>query len=52
MDKEQILHDVSLAYLLYANMTSDKIKSSPEDFYQDYENMLNDFKKIVDHYNP
>lgn len=50
MNKDQLLHDISLAYLLYANLCPDKPELSYEDFYQDYENISMQFKKIINHY--
>lgn len=49
MNKEQILHDIALAYTLYQNLADSPI--SAESFFQEYEKAINDFKHIVEHYN-
>lgn len=51
MNKEQILHDISIAYLLYRNISTDDDPLSFEAFYQEYENIKDSFKRIIDHYN-
>lgn len=50
MNKDQLLHDISLAYLLYTSLCPDKPELSFEDFYQDYENISMQFEKIINHY--
>ena len=51
MDKDAILHDISIAYLLYRNITTDKDPLTLEAFYQEYENVKCNFKPIINHYN-
>lgn len=51
MNKDQLIHDISLTYLLYANLCPDKPELSYEDFYQEYAKISLEFKTIIDHYN-
>ena len=46
MDKQQIIHDISIAYVLYHNLCDKPI--SPEDFYQEYQNVTMQFEKIAE----
>ncbi len=39
LTKEQILHDVSIAYMLYRNTAPSDSALSLEEFFQDYENV-------------
>lgn len=48
MEKEQMIHDISIAYLLYR--ASCDSPDSPEDFYQDYLRATEEFKRISEHY--
>lgn len=49
MDKQQILHDIAIAYVLYQNLADSPMNA--EDFYQEYEKATVDFEHIVNHYN-
>ena len=51
MDKDKVLHDISIAYLLYRNITANNTPLTLEQFYQEYEKLTFDFKPIIDHYN-
>ena len=50
MDREQLLHDISIAYLIYRNTTSDSTPLTFEAFYQEYENVKHSFKPVIDYY--
>ena len=50
LNKEQILHDISIAYMLYRNTISSDSFLSFEDFFQEYENVKLNFEPIIDHY--
>lgn len=50
LNKEQILHDISIAYVLYRNMSSNDSLLSFEDFFQEYENVRLNFEPIIEHY--
>lgn len=50
LNKEQILHDISIAYMLYRNAVSSDSLLSFEDFFQEYENVKLNFEPIIDHY--
>nr|DAF09873.1 MAG TPA: hypothetical protein [Caudoviricetes sp.] len=50
MNKEKILHDISIAYLVYRNVTSDDNPLTFEMFYQEYENIKCNFEPVIDHY--
>ena len=51
MDKEKTLHDLTIAYLLYQNITTDAMPLTLEQFYQEYDKLTFEFKPIIDHYN-
>ena len=48
MDKEKIIHEIAIAYLLYRSSCENP--DSPEDFYQDYLRAVDEFTKISKHY--
>ena len=50
MNKDKILHDISIAYLIYRNVTTDDTPMTFEAFYQEYENIKCNFEPIIEHY--
>jgi len=49
MDKEKMLHELALSYVLYTNLTDNPIDA--ESFYQDYNKATDIFDKLIKHYN-
>ncbi len=50
MSKKKILHDISIAYLIYRNITSDDDPLTFEAFYQEYENIKCNFEPVIEYY--
>ena len=48
--KEQILHNVTLAFIVYRNLCKDEKPLEFEQFFQDYENVIINAKSTIDNY--
>lgn len=45
MDEEQLIHEISIAYLLHRS-SSDNPETA-EDFYQEYKRAIDEFKNLI-----